>query len=123
MAATQMSKTFLGASIKSAVPVQGKASLATLACDARQQHSSVCQTANLSSVHRPPSRHLGLRSSPGLMVVRMQGNKQVTRAAVEFYGPERAKFLGERWALFPPRNQHSQLATSPFGFFGLFSKL
>ena len=34
MAATQMSKTFLGASIKSAVPVQGKASLATLACDA-----------------------------------------------------------------------------------------
>ena len=25
----------------------------------------------------------------------MQGNKQVTRAAVEFYGPERAKFLGE----------------------------
>ncbi|DBA74141.1 hypothetical protein WJX77_004292 [Trebouxia sp. C0004] len=46
MAATQMSKTFLGASIKSAVPVQGK------------------------------------------------GNKQVTRAAVEFYGPDRAKFLG-----------------------------
>lgn len=25
----------------------------------------------------------------------VQGNKQVTRAAVEFYGPERAKFLGE----------------------------
>ena len=26
--------------------------------------------------------------------MRMQGNKQVTRAAVEFYGPDRAKFLG-----------------------------
>jgi hypothetical protein len=24
-----------------------------------------------------------------------QGNRQVTRAAVEFYGPNRAKFLGE----------------------------
>lgn len=25
----------------------------------------------------------------------LQGTKQVTRAAVEFYGPDRAKFLGE----------------------------
>ena len=25
----------------------------------------------------------------------LQGNRQVTRAAVEFYGPDRAKFLGE----------------------------
>lgn len=24
----------------------------------------------------------------------MQGNKQVTRAAIEFYGPDRAKWLG-----------------------------
>ena len=26
---------------------------------------------------------------------RLQGNRQVTRAAVEFYGPDRAKFLGK----------------------------
>ena len=73
----------------------------------QDNHSlSVRQTADLVSVQRPPSRHLGLqRPSPSLMaVVRMQGNKQVTRAAVEFYGPDRAKFLGERWALYLSAN-------------------
>ncbi len=67
---------------------------------------SVCRIADLASVQRSPSRHLGLqRPSPSLMaVVRMQGNKQVTRAAVEFYGPDRAKFLGERWALYLSAN-------------------
>ncbi len=86
---------------------------------------SVRQIADLASIQRPPSRHLGLqRPSPSLMaVVRMQGNKQVTRAAVEFYGPDRAKFLGEGWVLYLSANQHSQLATSPFRFFGLFSKV
>ncbi len=58
-----------------------------------------------------------------MAVVRMQGNKQVTRAAVEFYGPDRAKFLGERRALYLSANRHSQLAASPFRVFGLFSKL
>jgi hypothetical protein len=28
------------------------------------------------------------------LFVRSQGNKQVTRAAVEFYGPDRATYLG-----------------------------
>lgn len=63
---------------------------------------SVGRIADLAAVQRPPSRHLGLqRPSPSVMaVVRVQGNKQVTRAAVEFYGPDRAKFLGEPWALY-----------------------
>ena len=90
-----------------------------------QRQSFSHQLADLASIERPPSRHLGLqRSSPCLMaVVRMQGNKQVTRAAVEFYGPDRAKFLGERRESCVSADQHSQLATLPFRFFGLFSKL
>ena len=107
MAATQMSKTFLGASIKSAVPVQGKASRALWLCkgtfDVHLIALRECMLCLASKVGSIP--HYATAGPTGFLLNRLQGNKQVTRAAVEFYGPNRAKFLGESLCLPKHRQQ------------------
>ena len=48
------------------------------------EHSPRLSAVPNTIVYSPHHNHLLL-----------QGNRQVTRAAIEFYGPDRAKFLGE----------------------------
>ena len=101
-----MTQAFLGTSLRAAVPTQGKVLFADCAPDcspavlqAAASWSLAAQFTNFSSAHvlvafvtSPICTEVS--SSQRRCPLIAQGNRQVTRAAVEFYGPDRAKFLG-----------------------------
>ena len=101
-----VTKAFLGTSLRAAVPTQGQVPSkpqSVVAVGAAMPSQSVSCMFALSDVFY-------FSSGPGAFIVPalrifccrsltdstgdLQGNKQTTRAAIEFYGPDRAKFLG-----------------------------